>query len=136
MDIGSAAIWFLAGAALHHLVSKIMGLAHGVYSFQEMEKFTSVYIVSLVKDVGVLLNYRLVALKESGVVDTEEIEKLSAADRKIVEVFKKITILGLKLNCPKYYLPYLKYSNWGELEDYAKQQIKKGKDQNSGLGSG
>ena len=136
MDIGSAAIWFLVGATLHHIISKIMGLAHGIISFQEMEKFTSVYIVSLVRDVGILLNYRLMALKESGVIEDAEIEKLSAADHKVIEMFKKVTILGLKLNCPKYYLPYLKYSNWGELENYAKQQTKKRKDQNNSVGSG
>ena len=126
MDIQLAALWFCAGAFAHYLISKIVGMYHGMVLFQEMEKFVAVYLVALIKDVRTLLAYRFNSLVNSEVMDEKELEKVRESDAVAILLFEEVALFKLRSICPKYYLPYLKYSSWKELEDYADKQTKKG----------
>lgn len=128
MDIQLAALWFCVGAFVHYLVSKIIGMYHGMVLFQEMEKFVAVYLVALIKDIRTLLKYRFESLANSKVMDEKELEKVKESDAVIILLFEEVTLFKIRSICPKYYLPYLKYSSWRELEDYADKQTKNKKE--------
>jgi len=124
MEIQYALLWFFAGTLAHFFVSRMIGLCHGILLFQEMEKFASVYAVALVKDVRALLKYRFDALADSGLLDKEGLEEMKASDAVQIFLFEEVALAKMRSKCPKYYLPYLKYSNWRGLEEYAEEQKK------------
>ncbi|MAF26076.1 hypothetical protein CL634_10965 [bacterium] len=126
MEAQYAALWFFAGTLAHLAISKIIGLCHGILQFQEMEKFASVYAVALIKDVRVMLKYRFDALAELETMDEEELEKIKEADDIQMFLFGELAVAKMRSKCPKHYLPYLKYSSWRELEQYAEEQKKGG----------
>ena len=128
MDFEIAALWFLIGATASHLISKLLGLYHGVFLLQEMEKFVAVYLTALVKDVRVFLLHRSEQLQKSGTMTKEDLEKVKLSDAATIILFKEVVLYKLRKCAPKYYLPYLKYSNWEELEEYA-NRIQSNKEQ-------
>ena len=123
MELHFAALWFVVGVTAHYLISKMMGMYYGVILFQEMEKFTSLCAVALVKDTRTLFKRRLSSLKNSG-QDAMELEKLEEVDKFVVSMFEQNILIKMYKNCPKHYRTYLKYSNWKELEEYANEHVK------------
>ena len=124
MDFHLAALWFLVGATANYLISKILGLYYGVILFQEIEKFVAVYTTTLVKGVRVLLLRRFELLKESDTMTDEELNKIKQTDVVTIFLFKEMVMYNMRKSCPKYYIPYLKYSNWEELEEYAAEETR------------
>ena len=101
------------------LLSKLTGLCHGILLFKEIEKLASVYATTLVKGTRVLLKYRIDSISDSGAATEEETETLRAADEMQLQLFQKLIFVKILSRCPKYYRPYLQYSNWEEMEKYA-----------------
>ena len=124
MEITYALLWFSAGAMLHMVLSKLTGLCHGILLFKDIEKLASVYATTLVKGTRILLGYRLETLSDSAAFTEEEIKSLKEADDMQIMIFQRLVFVKLLSACPKYYRPYLEYSNWEEMERYA-EKIKK-----------
>ena len=122
MEIYQSAMWFLAGVGSHLVISKLLGMYHGIALFQEMEKFTSLCASALVKDTRALLHQRAQKLKKLGKLDAGEQKQLEEVDALVVAMFERSLLIKMVQNCPSHYRQYLKYTNWQELEDYAGEQ--------------
>lgn len=124
MSFEYSLILFISGALMHAILSRIVGLYQGINLFRRMEKFTSVYVVTLSRSIEIFLESHLQVAKDSG-VDEPTLKELEKAKFAILQLFRKSVLIIMQSNCPREYLPHLRNNSWGELEDYV-DKIKKG----------
>ena len=123
MSFEYSLFYFISGALMYGVLSRIAGLYQGINLFRKMEKFTSVYVVTLSKTVGIFLESHLQVAKDSG-VDEPTLKELEKANYVIQQLFKKSVLVIMQTNCPREYLPHLRSKSWSELEQYV-SEIKK-----------
>tara|TARA_B100000519_G_C14041769_1_gene343067 strand:+ start:249 stop:632 length:384 start_codon:yes stop_codon:yes gene_type:complete len=125
MEIQYAFLFFISGAVLTIIYSRLVGLYHGVKLFQDIEKYVSVYIVLNKKMVETFLESRRKIASAS--LPKDEIESMHQSDLMLMDVFKKSILVINKNSYPNRYLGNLKYRTWEELEQYAKDTTEENK---------
>ena len=120
MEIQYAFFFFISGAILTLICSRLVGLYHGIYLFQKMEEYVSVYVVLNKKMIQSFLEKRRSIASSSG-VPKEDIKAMFESDSMLMDVFKKSILVIIKSNYPTRYLGKPKYKNWEELERYAEE---------------
>lgn len=123
MTFGYSLFYFISGALMYGVLSRIAGLYQGINLFRKMEKFTSVFVVTLSRTVGIFLESHLQIAKDSG-LDAKTVKELEEANFIIQQLFKKSVLVIMQTNCPREYLPHLRSKSWSELEQYV-SKIKK-----------
>ena len=121
-----AFIYFLAGAIISQLISRLVGLLHGASLFIKIENFTSLYVVFLERTMENYTNSQLRILSESG-LSAEELEKSLTAFNTLKTLFRKNVLVIMLTAYPKRYLGQAKYKTWQELETYVEAKTSKGR---------
>lgn len=114
MSTTYALLFFLSGALLFQLLSKVLAIYHGVKLFYKLEKFVSIYSLFIDRTIDNYTQKHLEAL----ILTEEEREKLERSFLVLKTLFRKNVLAIITTSYPKAYRKYAKYKTWEELEKY------------------
>lgn len=116
MSITYALIYFISGAILFQLLSRLMSVYHGVKLFYRLEKFVSVYALFIDKTTENHTDKYLEALD----LPEEEKESLKKSFLTLKTLYRKNVLAIITTSYPKAYKRYARYKTWQELEKYVR----------------
>ena len=114
MSTTYAFLFFLSGAILFQLLSKVLAIYHGVKLFYKLEKFVSIYSLFIDRTIDRYTQKHLDAM----ILSEEEREKLESSFLVLKTLFRKNVLAIIITSYPRAYRRYVKYKTWEELEKY------------------
>ena len=117
-------LWFLSGAFLYKLFSKLLGLYQLFAFFHEIQLQIIAMLIASSKDLEGAATIKYEMLAESD-TSPEERETLQLIDESIISSWKKASVINLHRVAPKSFQPLINFETWDDMVDYYKQSTKR-----------
>jgi len=111
-------IFFISGAILNSIFSRVLGIVKASLAFHDLEREILKLLLALEGDMSAALAAKNQALLDAG-ADPKQIQENLEIDEQLLQSWREVVLNKMILSCPKSFWRLIRYESWAEARLYA-----------------
>lgn len=116
-------LWFVGGAAVYQLLTRILRITQLYMFFQEIHVHTLMMLDAASQDLETAIQLKAELLEDSD-LEQVDINFVKHADEQAIETWRTTTIIKMQTYIPGVFKSAVKYDSWNEMKKYLRDIIK------------